>query len=151
MSFLQFDAFAMLVLTGLWSGVILTFAVERTNLWSRMPIEQYVIDFRRSLFRVDPLQPILGGLAGIAGIVFALSLDGTAQVLAWGGVAAIAAVMVGSVVLAEPINSKFRRLPEGQAPDRAEHYREYWRKFHAVRNVIAVVAFVCVVAAEVWR
>jgi hypothetical protein len=31
--------------------------------------------------------------------------------------------VVASITIAEPINSKFRRLPEGQMPERAEHYR----------------------------
>jgi len=31
-----------------------------------MPIGQYAADFRRSLFRVDPMMPILGVIAGAA-------------------------------------------------------------------------------------
>jgi hypothetical protein len=60
MTLLQWSAWLMLMACGLWSGVILTFQVERINLWAQMPIEQYAVDFRRSLFRVDPMQPILG-------------------------------------------------------------------------------------------
>ena len=64
MTITQISAWIMLVSCGLWAGGILIFAVERTNLWRRMPIDQYVVDFRRSLFRVDPMMPILGVIAG---------------------------------------------------------------------------------------
>ena len=60
MTVTQISAWIMLVSCGLWAGGILIFAVERTNLWRRMPIDQYAVDFRRSLFRVDPMMPILG-------------------------------------------------------------------------------------------
>src|SRR3954453_20693267 len=73
----QWTAWSMLMLCGLGSGVILTFQVERINLWARMPIEQYAVDFRRSLFRVDPMQPILGVLACIAAAYFGWLTPGT--------------------------------------------------------------------------
>jgi hypothetical protein len=50
----QISAWLTLFFGGLWAGGILIFAVERTNLWQRMPIDQYEVDFRRSLFRADP-------------------------------------------------------------------------------------------------
>ena len=64
MTITQISAWIMLISCGLWAGGILIFAVERTNLWRRMPIDQYVVDFRRSLFRVDPMMPILGVISG---------------------------------------------------------------------------------------
>src|SRR5215475_3189377 len=51
MTITQISAWIMLVSCGLWAGGILIFAVERTNLWRRMPIDQYVVDFRWSLSR----------------------------------------------------------------------------------------------------
>ena len=65
----QISAWIMLVFCGLWSGGILIFAVERTNLWRRMPLEQYAVDFRRSRFRADPMMPILG-LTAVAAATF---------------------------------------------------------------------------------
>jgi Dihydroprymidine dehydrogenase domain II, 4Fe-4S cluster len=35
----------MLVSCALWAGGIFIFAVERTHLWRRMPIDQYAVDF----------------------------------------------------------------------------------------------------------
>jgi hypothetical protein len=76
MTIAQISAWIMLVSCGLWAGGILIFAVERTNLWRRMPIDQYAVDFRRSLFRVDPMMPILGVIAGVAATIFALKHSG---------------------------------------------------------------------------
>jgi anti-sigma-K factor RskA len=50
-------------------------------------------------------------------------------------------------VLAEPINSRFRRLPEGSVPRDAERLRVVWRRFHLVRTGLAVAAFACLVVA----
>ena len=145
----QISAWIMLVSSGLWAGGILIFAVERTNLWRRMPIDQYAVDFRRSLFRVDPMMPILGVTAGTAATVFALQHSGAASGLACVGLGFIVLVVVASITIAEPINSKFRRLPEGQAPEGAEHYRTLWRRFHAMRNLTALAALACLAAAAV--
>ena len=149
MTITKISAWIMLVSCGLWAGGILIFAVERTNLWRRMPIDQYAVDFRRSLFRVDPMMPILGVIAGAAATIFAVQHSGAAGALAWTGLGFIVLVVVASITIAEPINSKFRRLPEGQVPQRAEHYRTLWRHFHAVRNLVALAALACLAAAAV--
>jgi hypothetical protein len=99
--------------------------------------DQYAVDFRRSLFRVDPMMPILGVIAGAAATIFAKQRSGAAGGLAWVGLGFIVLVVVASITIAEPINSKFRRLPEGQVPQRAG------RRFHAVRNLAALAALAC--------
>ena len=148
MTITKISAWIMLVSCGLWPGGILIFAVERTNLWRRMPIDQYAIDFRRSLFR-DPMMPILGVIAGAAATIFAVQHSGAVGALACTGLGFIVRVGVASITIAEPINSKFRRLPEGQVPQRAEHYRTLWRHFHSVRNLAALAALACLAAAAV--
>lgn len=151
MTLVQWSAGAMVVICGLFTGVILTFQVERVNLWARMPIEQYAVDFRRSLFRVDPMQPILGVLACLAGGYFAWTAPETPRLLAWWGVGLILVVIVGSILIAEPINTKFRRLAEGQVPAGADGYRVSWRRFHAARTLVALAALACVSAAAVIK
>jgi hypothetical protein len=68
-------------------------------------------------------------------------------VLAWTGFALIVLIMVASITLAEPMNSKFRRLPEGQAPDRVEQLRTTWCRFHWARTVVALASLACLAAA----
>lgn len=149
MTLAQASGLIMVFFCGLWAGGILIFAVERTNLWRRMPVEQYCIDFRRSVLRVDPMMPILGAVSGIGGVVFALQADGLARQLAWAGVALMVVVILGSILIAEPMNSKFRRLPEGQMPDGIETIRTKWRSFHNARTVIALATLACMAAAVV--
>jgi len=145
----QLAAWVMLAFGGLFSGAILIYSVDRVHVWRRMPIDQYVVDFRRSVHRADPLVPIMGVLSALGAVVFALNNGGRAAVLAWTGLALIALIMVASITLAEPINSKFRRLPEGQAPDRVEQLRIAWCRFHRARTVVALGALACLVAAGV--
>lgn len=49
--------------------------------------------------------------------------------------------------MAEPINSQFRRRPEGDAPPDAEKLRARWRRLHLVRTVVTVAAFATIVLA----
>jgi hypothetical protein len=144
----QLAAWVMLAFGGLYSGAILIYAVDRVHVWRRMPVDQYVVDFRRSLFRADPLIPIMGILGALGAVVFALNTTGRATVLAWVGFALIALIIVASITLAEPMNSKFRRLPEGQAPDRVEQLRIAWCRFHWARTVMALGALACLAAAS---
>ena len=62
------------------------------------------VDFRRSLYRADPLIPIMGILSALGAVVFALNSGGRAAVLAWIGFALIALIMVASMTLADPMN-----------------------------------------------
>ena len=46
----QLAAWVMLAFGGLYSGAILFYAVDRVHVWRRMSVDQYVVDFRRSLY-----------------------------------------------------------------------------------------------------
>jgi Domain of unknown function (DUF1772) len=141
------SAWLMASFAGLFSGGILIVAVERLNLWRRMPVDQYVVDFRRSLYRLDPLMPILGALAALGAVVFALNAGGRAAALAWTGAALIGVIFVASILIGERINSKFRRLSEGEAPDGVDQLRTTWRRFHVARTALALAALACLAAA----
>ena len=133
----------MLLGNALWAGGTMTIAVERCAIWPRMTFEDYVVDFRRSLHRMDPLMPILGGVGLVGAVLLAVRGSGHAAAWAWADVALIAVVIIASVTIAEPINSKFRRLPEGAAPEGAEGYLRRWRRFHAARFAVALAALCC--------
>jgi len=149
MAVIHLSAMCAVVFGALFSGGIFFVAVERLNLWRRMPVDQYVVDFRRSLYRLDPLLPILGGLSAAGAVVFALASGGAPTVLASIGVGLIAVIIASSIVIAEPINSQFRRLPEGQAPEDAARLRVIWRRFHWTRTAFALATLVCLTAAIV--
>jgi hypothetical protein len=144
---IQVAALLMVMFGGLLAGGILVVAVERVNLWRRMPVDQYVVDFRRSLHRMDPLMPIMGGLATLGAVVFALNTGGRSAAFAWTGAAIIAMIIIASTSIAEPINSSFRRLAEGEAPERADQLRITWRRFHFARTLMALAALTCIAAA----
>lgn len=137
----------MLTAGGLFAGGILVVAVERTNLWRRMPVAQYAVDFRRSLARVDPMLPILGAVTCVGALLFAVNASGRAAALTWTAVALLGLVIVTSLVVAEPINGRFRRVAEGDLPDGVERLRVTWRRFHYGRTVAGIAAFTCIVGA----
>src|SRR5262245_37191591 len=114
-----------------------------------MPVGQYVVDFRRSLYRADPLIPIMGILSELGAVVFALNSTGRPAVPAWIGIVLIALIGIAPITLAEPMNSKFRRLPEGQAPNHVEQLRITWGRFHRARTIVALGALACLAAASV--
>jgi hypothetical protein len=63
------------------------------------------------------------------------------------GIGLLAVILVSSILLAEPINSQFRRRPEGVVPPDAEPLRRFWRRFHLVRTALAVAAFAALITA----
>lgn len=136
---------------GVWLGVIVAIAVERTSVWKRMPLEQYVVDFRRSVRRVDPMQPILSIVTALGALLLALKVDGVSRGLAWAGFGLIVVIIVGSVSIGEPINSKFRRREEGDAPDGAAVLRDRWIRFHWIRTYVAIASFLSLVLATAVR
>jgi len=140
----------MLIPGSLWAGIILFYAVERVNLWMRMPIDQFVIDFRRSLYRADPLQPITAVVTIVGAVVFALSAKAPGSILAWIGAALVALVIVVSILFPERINSMFRRRQEGEAPPNVDALRTRWRTLHLIRTVPAMAALVCLVLATTY-
>lgn len=87
-----------------------------------------------------------------AGVILMYAVDGgsgLAQVFAWIGAGLVLLVIMTTIAIAEPINSRFRRLQEGQIPEGAEGYRVMWRRFHTARTVVAVAALGCLAAAAV--
>jgi hypothetical protein len=132
---------------GIFTGAISLLAWERVWLWRRMTIEQYAVDFRRLLRRADPTMPILLFISGIGAIGLAAESEGTKQTLLWAAAACQLVIMVGSAALAEPVNSKFRRVPEGVVPAGAEALRTRWRRLHLARAALTLGAFTCMVVA----
>jgi hypothetical protein len=137
----------MLGAGGVFTGAVVWYAWERVWIWRRLSLDAYAVDFRRSVRKADPALPILLVVCAAGAGAFASETDGAARALSVAGIALLAVILVSSIVLAEPINSQFRRLPEGTVPPDAERLRRRWRRFHLVRTALAVSAFALLVNA----
>lgn len=146
----RFTVIVMLGAGGIFTGGIVWYAWERVWIWRRLTLLEYAIDFRRSLRKADPAMPILLVVCAAAVAVFAWRTSGEARTLAAVAIALLATILVSSVVVAEPINSEFRRRPEGVVPPDAERLRRLWRRFHLVRTALAVTAFYLLVVAVAY-
>jgi O-antigen ligase len=144
---LRLSMIVMLGAGGLFTGGVVWYAWERVWIWRRLSLSAYAVDFRRSVRKADPALPILLVTCGAAAAAFASLTGGAGRALALGGIVLLGVVLVSSLVLAEPINSQFRRRREGVVPPDAERLRRRWRRFHLVRTVLAVAAFVLFVTA----
>jgi hypothetical protein len=129
----------MLGAGGLFTGGLV--AWERVWIWRRLDLYEYAVDFRRSVRKADPALPILLVICGVAAGGFAVVTEGAARTLAFAGIGLLGLILVNSGLVAEPINSRFRRRPEGDVPPEAERLRRVWRQFHLVRTLLAVAAF----------
>ena len=131
----------MLGAGGLFTGGLVWYAWERVWIWRRLDLRECAVDFRRSVRKADPAMPILLVICGAAAGGFAAATQGAARTLAFAGTSLLGLILVSSVLIAEPINSRFRRRPEGDVPPDAERLRRVWRRFHLIRTVLAVTAF----------
>jgi Domain of unknown function (DUF1772) len=147
MSTVQLSAALMLLFGGLWTGAVLIVAIERTAIWKRMPLDQYAVDFRRSLMLTGPALTVLGLAAAVSAIVYALHSDGRPRELAFLGVGGFALVVVASIVFVAPVESRFRRSREGHVPEGAEGCRSFWRRFHTGRTLFALLVYASFIAA----
>jgi Domain of unknown function (DUF1772) len=144
---LRLATIVMLGTGGLFTGGVVWYAWERVWIWRRLELVAYAVDFRRSLRKADPALPILLVICGAAAGAFASLTGGVARALAVGGVGLLAVILASSILLAEPINSQFRRRPEGVVPPDAERLRRSWRRFHLIRTALAIAAFASLVTA----
>ena len=135
---------------GLFTGALAWTSWERVWIWRRLTLRDYAVDFRRSVRKADPAMPILLVICGVAAGAFAARTHGPARVLAFVGAGLLASILVSSIILAEPVNSQFRRHPEGTVPPDAERLRRRWRHFHLARTALAVAALACLVTAATY-
>lgn len=147
MDTLRVSTIVMLAAGGLFTGGVVWYAWERVWIWRRQTLVEYAIDFRRSVRKADPAMPILLVICGTAAAAFASGTGGASQTLALVAIGVLATILVSSVVIAEPINSQFRRRAEGDVPPDADALRRRWRRFHLVRTAMAVSAFMLLVTA----
>jgi hypothetical protein len=83
--------------------------------------------------------PIIAVIVIVLGVAHTLIHQGLARTPAW--------LVVGSILLLEPINSRFRRLPEGTPPEDAASLYARWSWLHLSRTGVAVISLIVFVLA----
>src|SRR5215831_1609694 len=146
----RLSVIVMLIAGGIFAGGLVWYAWERVWIWQRLTLLEFAIDFRRSLRKADPAMPILLLICGSAATVFATQTDDAARTLALASLALLGTILVSSIVIAEPINSQFRRRPEGVVPPEADRLRRRWRRFHLVRTALGVTAYSLLIVAATY-
>jgi len=143
-------ATSMLVVAGVFTGILCAFSVERVWIWDRLDIREYAVDFRRSMRRVDVVQPALLILAIALAAVYAARTSGSVRTETLVALACLVAILAGSVGVLVPMQKPFRNRPEGDIPPDAGRIRRQWRAGHLVRTGLGLVAFAFLVHAVVY-
>ena len=110
----EFSAAIMLIAGGLFAGGSATFAWSRVPIWRRMPLPEFLTDFDETIRRTDIVQPALAVVAAVFGIVFGLTADGWARLLAVLGVAGFILILLASLAVLVPLQ---RRIIATSAAD----------------------------------
>src|SRR5918997_7208336 len=105
----------MVIAGGLFAGGTATFAWSRVPIWRRMPVQEFIGDFRETLRRTDKVQPALLVAAIVSAAGFALAADGSARVLALVGAAGFATTLVASLALLVPLQRRIVATPPEEA------------------------------------
>lgn len=144
----ELSAAIMLVAGGLFTGGAATFAWSRVPIWRRMALPEFVTDFEETIRRTDIVQPALAVVAAVFGIVFAVSADGWARLLAAVGAAGFIVVLLASLAVMVPLQRRILATPAAHAGD-VEAMRARWFSGNLGRSLLAVASFALTVVATV--
>ena len=141
----------MIVAGGLWVGAALAILVDRVPAWGEMSDEEFVVDFRRVLHNMDPMQPALAVITTVAAIVFVLLADDASGALAWASIG-IYVLIILAPLIAYPFRSRFTFYPDmialvgkedaDAAAIDVDSMRRLWGRLHLWRTVLGIAAFV---------
>ena len=136
----------MVIAGGLFTGGAATFAWSRVPIWRRMPVQEFIGDFRETLRRTDKVQPALlvAAIASAAG--FALTADGPARVLALAGAAGFVVTLAASIAILVPLQRRIVATPPAEAKA-IDEMRARWFRGHLGRSMLAAASFVVVAVA----
>ena len=140
----------MLVSSGVFTGVLCAFAVERIWIWDQLELRDYAIDFRRSMRRADILQPALLILTIVLAVVYATRVENSARTETIVALGCLFAILGASTIILVPLQKRFRNRTEGDVPPDAEAIRRKWRVGHLVRTALGMSAFALLVHAVVY-
>jgi hypothetical protein len=141
----------MLVLGGLFTGVLWTLAIERVWIWRALDARAFAADFRSSVQRIDVVQPVTGALATAAAIGYATTVPSRGQTLSIAAAALLLVVIVASAGIGVPIQKRFRRADADELSEgRIVELRGRWVALHLARTVAGVAAFVLLAVAALY-
>lgn len=129
----------MVIAAGLFAGGSATFAWSRVPIWRTMPASAFVDDFSQTLRLTDKVQPALLVVAIASSVVFAVTEDGLARVLALVGAACFAVVLIASLGVLVPLQ---RRIISHPDPEATEDMRRSWYQGNLGRSSLSVLAFI---------
>src|ERR687893_816290 len=136
----------MVIAGGLFAGGTATFAWSRVPIWRRMPVQEFIGDFRETLRRTDKVQPALLVAAIVSAAGFALAADGSARVLALVGAAGFVAILAASLAFLVPLQRRIVATSPAEAKAIGE-MRARWFRGHLGRSMLSAASFVAVAVA----
>ena len=136
----------MVIAGGLFAGGAATFAWSRVPIWRRMPVQEFIGDFEETLRRTDKVQPALLVAAIVSAVGFALTVGGSAQVLALVGAAGFVVTLAASLAFLVPIQRRIVATPPAEAEAIGE-MRARWFRGHLGRSMLAAASFAAVAVA----
>jgi hypothetical protein len=136
----------MLIAGGLFAGGTATFAWSRVPIWRRMPVQQFIGDFKETLRRTDKVQPALLVAAIVSATGFALTADGPARMLALVGAAGFIVTLAASIAILVPLQRRIVATPPAEVKA-IDEMRARWFRGHLGRSTLAASAFVAVALA----
>jgi hypothetical protein len=138
----------MLVAGGLFAGGAATFAWSRVPIWRRMPVSVLVSDFEQTIHRTDKVQPALLVVAAVAAIGFAVSVNGSARLLAALGAGGFILVLLASLALLVPLQRRIIATPRAELGD-IEAMRTRWFSGNLGRSILSVASFALLAIAAI--
>ena len=137
----------MLIAGGLFAGGAASFAWSRVPMWRRMPVQEFIGDFKETLHRTDKVQPALLVLAIVSAAGFAITADGSARVLALVGAAGFVATLAASLALLVPLQRRIVATPPAEA-DAIYEMRVRWFRGNLGRSMLGAASFIAVAVAS---
>ena len=136
----------MVVTGGLFAGGAAAIALYRGPIWRRMPAEEFVGDFERTLRYTDRMQPALLVATIVPTGGFALTADGSARLLASVGGAGFVASLAAALAYFVPLQRRIVATPPAEA-EAIDGMRARWLRGNLGRSMLGVASLVAVAVA----
>jgi hypothetical protein len=130
----------------LFAGGAATFAWSRVPIWRRMPVQEFIGDFEQTLRRTDQVQPALLVAAIVSAAGFALTVDGSARVLASVGAAGFVVTLAATLAFLVPLQRRIIATPPAEA-EAIDEMRARWFRGNLGRSMLAAASFAAVAVA----